>query len=34
MVKLGEFFLEGRAARFQPRVNRRQDIAQRETFLA
>ena len=34
MVKLGEFFLEDRAARFEPTVDLRQDIAQRETFQA
>ena len=32
MVKLGEFFLEDRAARFEPTVDLRQDIAERETF--
>ena len=32
MVKLGEFFLEDRAARFEPTVDLRQDITQRETF--
>ena len=34
MVKLGEFFLEDRAARFEPTVDLRQDIAERETFQA
>ncbi len=32
MVKLGEFFLEDRAARFEPTVDLREDCAQRETF--
>ena len=32
MVKLGKFFLEDRAALFEPTVDLRQDIAERETF--
>ncbi len=32
MVKLGEFFLKDRAALFEPTVDLRQDLAQRETF--
>ena len=32
MVKLGEFFLKDRAARFEPTVDLRQDMAERETF--
>ncbi len=32
MVKLGEFFLEDRAAPFEPTVDLREDIAQRETL--
>ena len=34
MVKLGEFFLEDRAARFERTVDLRQDMAERETFQA
>ena len=34
MVKLGEFFLEDRAARFKPTVDFRDDSAERETFQA
>ncbi len=33
MVKLGEFFLEDRAARFQPTVDLRQDIAGKGSVL-
>ena len=32
MVKLGEFLLEDRAARFEPTVDLREGIAERETF--
>ena len=32
VVKIGEFFLEDRAARFEPTVDLREDCAQRETF--
>ena len=32
MVKRSEFFLKDRVARFEPTVDLRQDIAERETF--